>query len=105
MPNPGSFDEAALRQVLARAVEIERERGSALTEAQVREIARELSIPDSAIEQALAEYGNQSAVAVASSRRLPGWRSTAALAAFVGLGILAYLLVSVTVRIFPASAP
>lgn len=105
MPSPASFDEAALRQVLARAVEIERERGGVLTEAQVREIARELSIPDAAIEQALAEHENQSAVVIAPSPSLPWWRSRVAIAVLVGLGLLAFLLMFVTMRIVPSPPP
>jgi len=91
--------------VLARAIELERQHGGMLTEAQVREIARDLSIPEAAIEQALAEYGNR-VPATSSATILPWWRSRTALAAvFVGLALLAYVLAAVTVRLFPTPLP
>ena len=48
-------DEDA-QKVIARALELEAQSADALTVTQIREIASELSIPASAVDQALSEY-------------------------------------------------
>lgn len=53
--DPKLTDEDA-QKVLARALELQAQSPGALTVAQIREIASELSIPESAVDQALAEY-------------------------------------------------
>jgi hypothetical protein len=96
MPNPILLDEKAVRQVLARAVELERQGGGALTETQVRDIARELSIPESAIEQALAEHRSSAAVQPPARRR---WRPGLAVMVVCAIAVLALAFASVAVRV------
>lgn len=102
MANQGPLDEDAVRQILARAVELEHQRRGSLTEMQVREIARELSIPSEAIDQALAEYrdGAGSPVAVPTSFHV--WRSRLIVGAVLGVALAA--LASATI-VVPALAP
>ena len=52
---PRLSDEAA-QKVLARALELQAEGAGALTVSQIREIAADLAIPASAVDQALSEY-------------------------------------------------
>jgi len=54
-PGPRLSDEDA-QKVIARALEIQTQNDGTLTVTQIREIASELSIPESAVDQALAEY-------------------------------------------------
>ena len=97
MPNQGPLDEDAVRQVLARAVELEYQRGASLTEAQVREVAHELSIPSEAIDQALAEYrdGVGRPRAVHPATRV--WRSRVSVRAVVGVALAAGLTLAMVV--------
>jgi hypothetical protein len=53
--DPRLSDDDA-QKVLARAMEVQAHNAGALTVAQIREIASELSIPESAVDQALLEY-------------------------------------------------
>jgi hypothetical protein len=53
--DPRLTDEDA-QKVLARALELQAQGAGKLTVAQVREIASEMSIPASAVDQALSEY-------------------------------------------------
>jgi hypothetical protein len=102
MPNQGPLDEDAVRQVLARAVELEHQRGGSLTEAQVREVARELSIPSEAIDQALAEYRNgvDHPAAVPAASRV--WRSRVSVRAAVGVALVGLTLAMVVIPLlFP----
>lgn len=101
MSNPISLNENAVREVLARAVELEREHGGALTEAQVREIARELSIPGAAIDQALTEYRNGASNRNAARASPRSSRSRVILAAMVGIAIIGLALAWVTLRSVP----
>lgn len=101
MSSPISLNENAVREVLARAVELEREHGGALTEAQVREIARELSIPSAAIDQALTEYRNRAGNRIAARAASRSSRSRVVLAAMVGIAILGLALAYITLRSVP----
>jgi hypothetical protein len=87
---PVSLDEKAVRRVLARAVEIENQQRGAMSEAQVREIARDLSIPDHVIEQALAEYRSGVRQQAVRAQRLPWWLRPAAM---VGLSTIVLLMI------------
>jgi hypothetical protein len=98
------LDEEAVRQVLARAVELERQHGGSLTEAQVREIARELSIPPAAIDQALAEYRSGVGRPIAVRTTARQWRPHVVLAVIVGIALVGMALAVVTVRI-PVTPP
>lgn len=99
MPIHDPLDEDAVRQVLARAIELEHQRGGSLIETQVREIARELSIPAEAIDQALAEYrdGVRNPVAVRTSRRVS--RSRLIVGAVLGLGLVGLALATFVVPV------
>ena len=63
--DPRLTDEA-VQKVLARAVELQAQHAGSLTVAQVRGIAAEMAIPESAVEQALSEYRAASAAALTS---------------------------------------
>ena len=102
---PTPLDEKAARQILARAVELENQQRGALTELQVRDIARELDIPERAIEQALAEYRDAGGSTKVERPGLPRWRTRAALVAFAAIGILAIALVLFTVVVRIAVPP
>lgn len=101
MSNPISLNENAVREVLARAVQLEREHGSALTEAQIREIACELSIPRAAIDQALTEYRNGASNRNAARASPRSSRSRVVLAVMVGIAIIGLALAWITLRIVP----
>lgn len=93
-----SLDENAVRKILARAVEIENQQRGALTEAQVRDIARDLSIPDHVIEQALAEYRTPDTRETRRPRMMPRWLGPLAIVGFVTILLL---VVTFMVRIAP----
>jgi len=67
--DPRLTDEDA-QKVLARALELQTQGAGALSMAQIREIASELSIPPSAVDQALSEY--QAAATAEGSARAAG---------------------------------
>lgn len=98
MPTQIPLDEEAVRQVLARALELERQHGSFLAETQVREIARELSISPAAIDQALAEYrsnvDNRAVVHPTSGQ----WRTRVVAAVVFGITLIGLALVFATAR-------
>jgi hypothetical protein len=54
--NDPKLSDADAQKVLARALDLQSRGADFLTVAQVREIAKELAIPDSAVDQALAEF-------------------------------------------------
>jgi hypothetical protein len=72
-PDSRLTDEDA-QKVIARALELEAQSADALTVTQIREIAAELSIPASAVDQALSEYH------AAGTARPPSTRAAAATA-------------------------
>ena len=96
---PRPIDEKAVQQILARAVEIESQQRGAMTELQLREIARELNIPEGAIEQALAEHRDVVHSVTESRPGLPRWRSRAALILLAGVGLAAIALIFITMAI------
>jgi hypothetical protein len=49
------LNQSTADRVIQRALQIDAERAEGLTEAQIREIAKELSVSNAAVEQALAE--------------------------------------------------
>jgi hypothetical protein len=105
-------DESA-QKVLARALELQAQAAGALTVVQIREIASELSIPESAVDQALSEYRvsdaaalsarTDAAVAPASLRRHQLARSVVVALALVGGGVVLLTIFFVVVRSFPSS--
>ena len=96
---PSPLDENAVEKILARAVELENQRRGALTEVQVREIARDLDIHEGAIEQALAEHREVLQSVVTHRPGLPRWRSRAALVMLASVGLLAIVLIFITMAV------
>jgi transcription initiation factor TFIIIB Brf1 subunit/transcription initiation factor TFIIB len=90
---PVQLDEKSVRKVLARAVEIENQQRGSLSEAQVRDIARDLSIPEHVIEQALAEHRSAAQKSVIVDRRLPRWIRPAAMMSLAFIVLLAFYVV------------
>jgi len=58
------LNDADAQKVLARALELQAQHAASLTVAQVRGIAAEMSIPESAVDQALSEYRAAGAAAL-----------------------------------------
>jgi len=103
---PRPIDEKSVQQILARAVELESQQRGAMTELQVREIARDLNIPGGAIEQALAEHRGVEYAVTTSRPGLPRWRTRAALILLAGVGLTAIALIFITMAIrIAAPAP
>ena len=103
---PSPIDEKAVEKILARAVELENQRRGALTEVQIREIARDLNIQEGAIEQALAEHRGVLQSTTASRPGLPRWRSRAALVMLASVGLVFILLIFITMAVrIAAPAP
>ena len=110
--NPRLTDEDA-QKVLARALELQAQSAGALTVAQIREIASELSIPASAVDQALSEYGTaaaaelsprtDAAAAPTSRRRHRSARPVVISLALVGGTVVLLTIVYVIMRLFPPS--
>jgi len=101
--------EADAQKVIARAAELQAERAGTLSMAQLREIAAELSIPESAVDQALLEFrrgGSPNQQALALSVAAPGNdrrdRNPFVLAmAFVGTALALLIVASMAIRLFP----
>jgi hypothetical protein len=100
------------QKVLARALELEDQSTGALTVAQIREIASELSIPESAVDQALSEYrtsgaaelsSRTDAAAAPSSRRRHRSARPVISLALVGGAVVLLAIVYVIMRLFPSS--
>src|SRR5688572_10081752 len=100
MPSQTPLGEDAVRQVLERALELERQHGSSLAENQVREIARELSISPAAIDQALAEYRNSVSSGVTVHPTSGRWRPRVIAAVVFGITLAGLALVTFTARLF-----
>ena len=104
------LSEADAQKVIARAAELQAERAGTLSMAQLREIAAELSIPESAVDQALLEFRgggspNQQAPALPVAAA-PGDhrrdRNPLVLAmAFVGTALALLIVASMAIRLFP----
>ena len=108
--DPRLTDEEA-QKVIARALELQTQSASALTVTQIREIASELAIPESAVDQALSEY-RAAGVAAASAhadaaptgRSSIGSRGARRLMvslAMVGGAFVLLIVLSVISRLFP----
>ena len=91
---PVQLDENAVRKILARAVEIENQQRGALTETQVRAIARDLSIPDHVIEQALAEYRTAAKPDAVRAQRSPLWLKLLAVSGLLMIVLMAIVFIS-----------
>ena len=101
------LSEADAQKVLARATELQAQRAGTLSVAQIREIAAELAISESAVDQALLEHrsaANSAQVSTAAPTPLTHSRGThpfvLAMAA-VGSGLAFLLGVTAIMRLFP----
>ena len=109
---PRLTDENA-QKVLARALELQAQSAGALTVAQIREIASELSIPESAVDQALSEYRTAGAgelsprtdaAATATSRRRHRSAGPVVISlALVGGAVVLLTILYIIMRLFPSS--
>lgn len=108
--NDRKLSDADAQKVLARALDLQARGTDFLTVAQVREIAKELAIPDSALDQALAELRTtadaatslRTATAPADSHkpRRASRALTLALALVGGAAVL-LLILTMAIRISP----
>jgi hypothetical protein len=109
--DPRLTDEEA-QKVIARALELQTQSTGALTVTQVREIAAELSIPESAVDQALSEHRAAGVAAALSARsdaaatgtaprERSGARRLMVSLAVVGGAFVLLIVLSVISRLFP----
>lgn len=94
------LSDADVQKVIARALELQAINAQALTVAQIREIASELSIPESAVDQALSEH--HAAIAQpdpATARGRIGRRAMIS-ARWVGGALVLLVVASIIMRIF-----
>ncbi|HEY4218730.1 MAG TPA: hypothetical protein VGM67_16425 [Gemmatimonadaceae bacterium] len=104
--DPRLTDEDA-QKVIARALELQTQSVGALTVMQVREIAAELLIPESAVDQALAEYRAAAAegtAATATGGVTSAWRGplrVKGMLAVVGGAFVLLMVITVISRLFP----
>lgn len=107
---PRLTDENA-QKVLARALELQAQSAGTLTVAQIREIAAELSIPESAVDQALSEYRTAGATelsprtdaAVALAARHRPARPVVISLALLGGAVVLLTILYIVMRLFPSS--
>ena len=99
-PEDRPFDRSTADRIIQRALELDATFADALTEAQLREIAAEMSLSRLAFDQALAEYrarsgtGDRMAATALTSRVAWYWK--------VGAFCSAALLLTMLARLFPA---
>jgi hypothetical protein len=109
--DPRLTDDEA-QKVIARALELQTQSAGTLTVTQIREIASELSIPESAVDQALSEYraagvaaassaGAGAAGTGASSSAHRGARRLMFSLAVLGGAFVLLIVLSVISRLFP----
>jgi hypothetical protein len=109
---PRLTDENA-QKVLVRALELQAQSAGALTVAQIREIASELSIPESAVDQALSEYRmagaaelpvrTDAAAAPTFLRRHRSARLVVISLALLGGAVALLTVFYIVLRLFPSS--
>lgn len=103
--------EEDAQKVLARALELEAQSAQGLTVAQIRALASELGIPESAVDQALSEYREAAAarsvslsVSTAATTFWQRHRVLHRLMLPIGIAggaLLLLVIVSVMLRLFP----
>jgi hypothetical protein len=109
--DPRLTDENA-QKVLARALELQAQSAGGLTVAQIREIGSELSIPESAVDQALSEYRTAGAAelsartdvaAAPTALRHRSARPVVISLALVGGAFLLLTILFIVMRLIPPS--
>lgn len=88
------LESAAADRIIRRALDLDAQRGDKLTEAQLRDVAAQLSISDAAVDQALAEHRATSVneVGTASPPR-SRWRSLGVTIPLVVISTLILLMI------------
>ena len=102
-PDKRPMDRSTADRIIQRALQLDAERADGLTEAQVREIAAELSVSTAAVDQALAEQRADetratSAVAI-PSRPAARWFSRAS--TVISVLAVVTLVAAFVSRLFP----
>ena len=102
-PDNRPMDRPTAYRIIQRALQLDAERADGLTEAQVREIAAELSVSTAAVDQALAEQRADetratSAVAI-PSRPAARWFSRAS--TVISVLVVVTLVAAFVSRLFP----
>jgi len=102
-PDNRPMDRPTADRIIQRALQLDAERADGLTEAQVREIAAELSVSTAAVDQALAEQRADenranSAVAI-PSRPAARWFSRAS--TVISVLVVVTLVAAFVSRLFP----
>ena len=93
------LSDVDVQKVIARALELQAINAQALTVAQIREIASELSIPESAVDQALSEH-QAAAQAVPHADPPAARRSWQRGLGWVGGAVVLLIVVSAIMRLF-----
>jgi len=105
--------EEDVQKVLARALELEAQSAQGLTVAQIRALASELAIPESAVDQALSEHrqaaatrsallsASTAATAVLQRHRDPRMRMVMLSVGIAGGALLLLVILSAMLRLFP----
>ena len=103
------LNDSDAQRVLARALELQAHHAGTLSVTQVREIAAEMSIPESAVDQALAEYRGTATIDAFPARpaattfwkrRVPANPIVLAMA-FIGTTLMLLIVASMAIRLFP----
>jgi hypothetical protein len=101
-PENRPIDRSTADRIIQRALQLDAERADGLTEAQVREIAAELSVSTAAVDQALAEQragSNPADSAVAIPSR-PAVRWYSRTSTFIATIVIVGLIVAMVSRLF-----
>ncbi len=102
-PDNRPMDRSTADRIIQRALQLDAERADGLTEAQVREIAAELSVSAAAVDQALAEQradaNRADSAAAIPSRPAVRWVSRAS--TVISVLVVVTLVAAVVSRLFP----
>ena len=96
-PEDRPLDRPTADRIIQRALELDAQRADALTEAQLREIAAEMSLSPLALDQALAEYrarpgADDRLAATAATSSVPTyWKAGACFSVVLVLAMIAML--------------
>lgn len=99
-PEDRPMERSTADRIIQRALELDAERADGLTEAQVREIAAELSVSTAAVDQALAEQrAGEASPAAIPPRPAVKWHSRAS--TVISTIVVVGLIATVISRLFP----
>lgn len=102
-PHEAHMDRSTADRIIQRALQLDAERADSLTEAQIRDIASELSVSTASVDQALAEQRarRNNADAPAPIQRKPAVRWISRASMIVSAIVVITLVASVISRLFP----